>query len=173
MVRDGWSTATAADWIDTFNLNVGSALRLIHAFVPQMRAQKWGRIVQIGSTAGANPPTGMAAYGAAKGALVNMSVSLAKDLAGTGVTANVVSPGPTLTEGWRRFALNFAKAQGLGDDFEAARSALLAGPLKTPSNRLAEPEEVAALVALVASPLGASINGANLRIDGGFAPTVN
>jgi hypothetical protein len=72
-----------------------------------------------------------------------------------------VSPGPTLTDGWRRFAVNFALAQGLGDDFEASRTALLAGPLKTPSNRLAEPEEVAALVALVASPLSGSINGAD------------
>lgn len=115
----------------------------------------------------------MAAYGAAKGALVNLTVSLAKHLADTGVTANVISPGPTLTEGWRSFALKFAAAQGLGDDFEAARVALLAGPLKTPSNRLCEPEEVAALVALVSSPLSASINGADLRINGGFAPTVN
>jgi 3-oxoacyl-[acyl-carrier protein] reductase len=173
VTRDGWGTASPADWLDTFNLNVASALRLISAFVAQMRNQGWGRIIQIGSTAGANPPSSMAAYGAAKGALVNLSVSLAKDLAGTGVTANVVSPGPTLTEGWRRFAMSFAKAQGLGENFEVARNALLTGPLKMPSNRLAEPEEVAALVALVASPLSASINGANLRIDGGFAPTVN
>jgi NAD(P)-dependent dehydrogenase (short-subunit alcohol dehydrogenase family) len=115
----------------------------------------------------------MAGYGAAKAALVNLTVSLAKELAGTGVTSNIVSPGPTLTEGWREFALAFANAQGIGGDFETARQALIAGPLANPSNRLAEPVEVAALVALVASPLGASINGANLRIDGGFTPTGN
>jgi 3-oxoacyl-[acyl-carrier protein] reductase len=172
-LRDGWQSTTADDWLETFNLNVVSAVRLINALVPKMREQGWGRIIQIGSAASGNPPASMALYGAAKAALVNLTVSLAKDLADTGVTANVVSPGPTLTEGWRRFALNFAKAQGLPDDFDVARAALLAGPLKTPSNRLAQPEEVAALVTLVASPLSASINGANLRLDGGFTPTVN
>jgi 3-oxoacyl-[acyl-carrier protein] reductase len=172
-VRDGWRTTTVNDWVDTFNLNVVSAVRFINAFVQNMREQAWGRIIQIGSAAGSNPPAEMALYGAAKGALVNLTVSLAKDLAETGVTANVISPGPTLTEGWRRFALNFANAEGMADDFDAARTALLAGPLRMPSNRLAEPEEVAALVAFVASPLSASINGANLRIDGGFTPSVN
>jgi 3-oxoacyl-[acyl-carrier protein] reductase len=161
VLRDGWRTTTADDWLETFNLNVVSAVRLINAFVPTMRDQAWGRIIQIGSTAGSNPPAGMALYGSVKAALANLTVSLAKDLADAGVTANIVSPGPTLTEGWRRFAVNFALAQGLGDDFEASRTALLAGPLKTPSNRLAEPEEVAALVALVASPLSGSINGAD------------
>jgi NAD(P)-dependent dehydrogenase (short-subunit alcohol dehydrogenase family) len=61
----------------------------------------------------------------------------------------------------------------MGEDFEAARTALMSGPLANPSARLAEPGEVAALVSLVASPLAASINGANLRIDGGLTPTVN
>jgi len=155
------------------DFNVVSAVRLISALVPAMRPRQWGRVIQIGSAAGANPPPSMAGYGAAKAALANLTVSLAKDLAGSGVTANTVSPGPTLTEGWREFALSFAISQGMSDDFEAARTALLSGPLANPSARLAEPAEVAALVALVASPLGASTNGANLRIDGGFTPTVN
>lgn len=171
--RDGWQAAEPADWAAMLDLNVVSAVRLISALVPGMRARQWGRIIQIGSAAGANPPPSMAGYGAAKAALANLAVSLAKDLTGSGVTANTVSPGPTLTEGWREFAVSFARSQGMGDDFEAARTALLSGPLANPSARLAEPAEVAALVALVASPLGASINGANLRIDGGFTPTVN
>jgi NAD(P)-dependent dehydrogenase (short-subunit alcohol dehydrogenase family) len=171
--QDGWSIAKSADWVAMLNLNVVSTVRLIDAFTPRMRAQGWGRVIQIGSAASANPPPGMAAYGAAKAALVNLTVSLAKDLAGSGVTANIVSPGPTLTEGWREFALAFARSQGMGEDFETARSALISGPLANPSGRLAEPGEVAALVALVSSPLAASVNGANLRIDGGFTPTVN
>jgi NAD(P)-dependent dehydrogenase (short-subunit alcohol dehydrogenase family) len=171
--NDGWPAAEPADWAAMLNLNVVSAVRLIGAFTPGMRARNWGRVIQIGSAASANPPPSMAGYGAAKAALVNLTVSLAKDLSGSGVTANIVSPGPTLTEGWREFALNFARSQGMGEDFEAARSALMSGPLANPSGRLAEPGEVAALVALVASPLAASINGANLRIDGGFTPTVN
>jgi 3-oxoacyl-[acyl-carrier protein] reductase len=172
-VNDGWTAAAPADWVAMFNLNVLSAVGLIGAFTPGMRARGWGRVIQIGSAAGPNPLGSMAGYGAAKAAVANMSVSLAKDLAGSGVTANTVSPGPTLTEGWREFALSFARSQGMGEDFEAARSALMSGPLANPSGRLAEPGEVAALVALVASPLAASINGANLRIDGGYTPTVN
>jgi NAD(P)-dependent dehydrogenase (short-subunit alcohol dehydrogenase family) len=155
------------------SLNVVSAVRLIGAFTPGMRARSWGRVIQIGSAAGASPPPSMAGYGAAKAALANLTVSLAKDLAGSGVTANIVSPGPTMTEGWREFALSFGRSQGMGEDFEAARTALMSGPLANPSGRLAEPGEVAALVSLVASPLAASINGANLRIDGGLTPTVN
>ncbi|MGW6199416.1 SDR family oxidoreductase [Kribbella sp. NPDC055110] len=61
----------------------------------------------------------------------------------------------------------------MGDDADAGAHTLIAGPLANPSGRLAEPDEIGALTALVASPLGASINGANLRIDGGFTPTVN
>ena len=172
-MNDGWQSARPADWAAMLNLNVVSAVGLIGAFTPGMRARHWGRVIQIGSAAGANPPASMAGYGAAKAALANLTVSLAKELAGSGVTANIVSPGPTLTEGWREFALDFARSQGMGDDFEAARSALMSGPLANPSGRLAEPGEVAALVALVASPLAASVNGANLRIDGGFTPTVS
>jgi NAD(P)-dependent dehydrogenase (short-subunit alcohol dehydrogenase family) len=171
--RDGWSVAEPADWAAMLNLNVVSAVRLIGAFTPGMRARNWGRIIQIGSAAGASPPPSMAGYGAAKAALANLTVSLAKHLAGSGVTANIVSPGPTMTEGWREFALSFARSQGMGEDFEAARTALMSGPLANPSGRLAEPDEVASLVSLVASPLAASINGANLRIDGGLTPTVN
>jgi NAD(P)-dependent dehydrogenase (short-subunit alcohol dehydrogenase family) len=100
-------------------------------------------------------------------------VSLSKELAGTGVTANTISPGPALTDGFRDLARTFARQHGMGDDVEAATRALISGPLANPSGRLVEPHEVAALVALVASPLSASINGANLRIDGGFTPTVN
>jgi NAD(P)-dependent dehydrogenase (short-subunit alcohol dehydrogenase family) len=172
-IRDGWQAAEPADWAAMLDLNVVSAVRLIGAFTPGMRTRRWGRVIQIGSAASASPPPSMAGYGAAKAALANLTVSLAKDLAGSGVTANIVSPGPTMTEGWREFALSYARSQGLDEDFEAARTALMSGPLANPSDRLAEPAEVAALVCLVASPLAASVNGANLRIDGGFTPTVN
>lgn len=174
-IRDGWSTAQPSDWTAMFQLNVISAVRLVAALAPHMRRQSWGRIIQIGSDASTKPPQSMPGYAASKAALVNMMVSLAKELDGTGITCNVVSPGPTFTEGWRDFAVDFASSLGLGEglDLEAAREALLAGPLASPSRRLAQPHEVAALVALVASPLGASINGANFRIDGAFTPTVN
>jgi NAD(P)-dependent dehydrogenase (short-subunit alcohol dehydrogenase family) len=138
-----------------------------------MRAARWGRVIQIGSAAHPYPLPRKAAYSATKAALANLTVSLSKELAATGITVNTISPGPTLTDGFRDFALAFAKGHGLGDDTDAAIATLIAGPLANPSDRLVEPQEIAALVAFIASPLGASINGANLRIDGGLTPTVN
>lgn len=168
----GWAEATPADWLTQYDTNVASAVRLIRTLTPPMRAGGWGRVIQIGSAANPNPLPARAAYSAAKAALANLTVSLAKELAGTGITANTISPGPTLTDGFREFARAFADHHGL-DDAAAATRVLIDGPLASPAARLAEPAEIAALVALVASPLGASINGANLRVDGGFTPTVN
>ncbi|HEY3505765.1 MAG TPA: SDR family NAD(P)-dependent oxidoreductase [Actinocatenispora sp.] len=169
----GWMAGGPDDWIELYDANVASAVRLIGALAPMMREAQWGRIIQISSAAHPFPLPMKAAYSAAKAALANLTVSLSKDLAATGVTANTISPGPTMTDGFREFALAFGRRHGMGDDTDAAARALIDGPLVNPSGRLTEPDEIAALVALVASPLGASINGANLRIDGGLTPTVN
>ncbi len=168
----GWSGVTAADWLTLYEANVATAVRLILALTPRMREGAWGRIIQLGSAANSCPLPVRAAYSAAKAALTNLTVSLAKELAGTGITSNTVSPGPTLTEGFREFARAFAQNHDL-DDVAAAIRVLIDGPLASPAARLATPEEIAALVVFIASPLGASINGANLRIDGGLIPTVN
>lgn len=170
---EGWLADGPAEWLDLYRTNVTSVVRLIGALTPAMRTAGWGRVIQIGSAAHPYPLPMRAAYGSTKAALSNLTVSLSKELAGTGVTANTISPGPALTDGFRDLALGFARHHGMGDDVDAAARALISGPLANPSGRLAEPHEIAALVALVASPLGASINGANLRIDGGFTPTVN
>ncbi|MCK9895829.1 SDR family NAD(P)-dependent oxidoreductase [Frankia sp. AgB32] len=168
----GWTGATTADWSALYEANVATAVRLILALTPPMRAAGWGRVIQLGSAANSYPLPVRAAYSAAKAALTNLTVGLAKELAGTGITSNTVSPGPTLTEGFREFAGVFARSHGL-DDADAAIRMLIDGPLASPAARLTTPAEIAALVAFVASPLGASINGANLRIDGGLIPTVN
>jgi 3-oxoacyl-[acyl-carrier protein] reductase len=168
-----WTAGGPDQWLDLYDANVASAVRLITALTPPMRTAGWGRVIQIGSAAHPFPLPMKAAYSATKAALANLTVSLSKELAGTGVTANTISPGPTATEHFHELALNFARHHGMGDDTEAATRALLQGPLSNPSGRLTEPHEIAALTALVASPLRASINGANLRIDGALTPTVN
>jgi NAD(P)-dependent dehydrogenase (short-subunit alcohol dehydrogenase family) len=169
----GWTAGGPGRWLELYNANVVSAVRLIGALTPAMRTSGWGRVIQIGSAAHPFPLPMKAAYSATKAALANLTVSLAKELAGSGVTANTISPGPTMTADFPDLARAFAQHHGLGDDAVAGARALIDGPLANPSGRLAEPEEIAALTALVASPLSASINGANLRIDGGLTPTVN
>ncbi|WP_019927473.1 SDR family NAD(P)-dependent oxidoreductase [Nocardia sp. BMG111209] len=170
---DGWTAATPADWLGLYNTNVATAVRLIRALTPRMREGKWGRVIQIGSAANPNPLPLRAAYSAAKAALANLTVGLSKELAATGITVNTVSPGPVLVDGWWDFARTFARGHGLGDDVAAATRMLLDGPLANPSDRLVEPAEIATAVAFLASPRSASVNGANLRIDGGLVPTVN
>ncbi|MFB7717884.1 SDR family NAD(P)-dependent oxidoreductase [Nocardia sp. NPDC056100] len=170
---DGWTTATAADWLALYNTNVAAAVRLIRALTPAMRNAEWGRVIQIGSAANPNPLPPRAAYSAAKAALANLTVSLSKELSATGITVNTVSPGPVHLPAFDDFAREFARAHHLPDDIPAATRVLLNGPLANPSDRLTEPAEIAALVTFLASPLAASVNGANLRMDGGMVPTVN
>lgn len=168
-----WTTATVEDWIENFETNVFSMVRVLNLLLPHMKTLGWGRIIQISSNAGVQAFPGAPHYSATKAANINMSVSLAKELSGTGVTANTVSPGPIVTEGWIDFAQDIAHEQGWGTDLEVVKRKFLEMMGGLPSGRLGEPEDVANLVAFVASPLADYINGANLRVDGGQTPTVN
>ncbi len=169
----GWLQATPGDWVRNFESNVFSAVRLIRRLAPPMKDRGWGRIIQIASIAGVQPAPPAAAYSATKAAMINMTVSLARELDSTGVTVNTVSPGPIVTGGWNEFALQLGSAQGWGNDLEEIKKRLLDGWLKNPSGRIGQPEDIADLVAFVASPRAGFVNGANLRVDGGMVPTVN
>lgn len=168
-----WDQTSPTKWLEMFNDDVVSMVRMIGHFAPPMRARGWGRFVQISSTSGVQPLAIGPDYGAAKAAIINLSVSLAKDLAGTGVTANTVSPGPTMTVGFVQLWRSVAKQRGWGEEWPEIEKRLVAEVLPNPAGRLARVEEVAAVVALVASPLGGYINGANVRVDGGFVTAIN
>lgn len=150
----GWLDGTSADWIAIYQKNVLSALRLTQAFVPGMRERGFGRVIFIGTIGSARPAARMPHYYASKAALPNMTVSLAKELARTGVTVNLVSPGLIAT---REVRERFSEER-LRDN---------------PSGAICTPEDVGNLIAWLASPLSSSVNGANLRIDGGSADCVN
>jgi 3-oxoacyl-[acyl-carrier protein] reductase len=171
-VNRGWDDTTPDDWLDLYAINVAAAVRCIQGFLPAMRSRRWGRIVQIGTGEAINPFPTMPDYAASKAALLNLTASLAKHLQHTGITVNTVSPGIVVTPGVEKFYRLEADRRGWGQNWQAIESAVLTEILDNPTGRLGRPEEVADLVAFVASPLAGYINGANLRIDGGSTAVV-
>jgi len=112
-------------------------------------------------------------YGATKAALVNLTVSLAKELARTGITVNTVSPGIIVTDGVERFYREVAANRGWGTEWAEIEQRVLREVLDNPVDRLGRVEEVSYLVTFLASPLAGFINGANLRVDGGSTGVIN
>lgn len=169
-----WFETTPATWRMFFETDVLSAVGLILAVVPAMREAGWGRIINVATGMATTPQIVMADYAAAKAAMVNSTVSLAKALAGTGVTANTVSPGVIHTKGVEGVLREAAERLGWGEDWEIIQRRWFEDMLSDKTvKRLGRAEEVADLVAFVSSPLANYINGANLRIDGGKSPSVN
>lgn len=171
-VNRGWEEATPEDWAELYAINVGAPVRLIQGLLPTMRKGGWGRIIQLGTGEAINPFAFMPDYAATKAAIVNLTVSLAKHLTRTGITANTVSPGIVVTPGVEQFYRLEGRRRGWGDDWEDIEEHVLAEVLANPTGRLGRPYEVADLVAFVASPRSGYINGANLRIDGGSTAVV-
>lgn len=154
------------DWTRLFETNVMSGVRLSRAALPGMKARNRGRIVFISSESGICPPAEMVHYGMTKSAQLSVARGLAETCAGTAVTVNSVLPGPTLTEGARDFLNKLAAEQGLS--FEDTVQAFFSQARPTSIlRRFIQPDEVAAMVCYVCSPLSAATNGAALRVDGG------
>jgi NAD(P)-dependent dehydrogenase (short-subunit alcohol dehydrogenase family) len=167
-----WFGMSTDDWITTYQANVLAAVRLIHRLVPPMRERGWGRIINIGTGASITPTSGQPDYGPAKAAMLNMSLGLSKALAKTGVTSNTVSPGMIRTEGLERFLRTFAEKCGWGDDVAQAEAYVLKGTGQTVS-KVGEIDDIAYVVAMLASPRSDFINGTNVHVDGGISPAIN
>jgi len=163
----GWFDGTADGWNDLYNQNVGSMVRMIHRVVPAMKTLGWGRIVNIASAGGTQPPAEMPAYSATKAANMNMTVSLAKALAGTGITVNTLSPGPIVTGGFKDVFSKLGKQQGWGETWEEIEPHVLQ-MMPSPTGRLGRVEDIADAVAFLVSPRAGFVTGANFRVDGGF-----
>lgn len=168
-----WADVTSAQWAELHNVNVLSAVRMIREIVPVMRTTGWGRVVQISSAEASDPFAMFPHYAATKAALVNLTVSLAKDLNRTGVTANTVTPGIIRTAGVEAFYRQMATARGWGDTWEEIEQHALHEILDNPIGRFGLPEEVADTVVFICSPRAGYITGADIRVDGGSTGSVN
>ncbi|HEV2753885.1 MAG TPA: SDR family oxidoreductase [Solirubrobacteraceae bacterium] len=161
---------TAADWQGQWELHVMGPMRLMRAGAPAMAARGAGRIVNVCSSAGKRPSLTNAAYSVTKAAQLSLSRVFADAHAAEGVLVNAVAPGAVATELW-------TGAGGLADQAAAAKGisreeALEAQAAKIPVGRLADEEEIAAVVAFLCSPRASAVAGAAWSADGGTVPSI-
>ncbi|MEX8549260.1 MAG: SDR family NAD(P)-dependent oxidoreductase [Mucilaginibacter sp.] len=159
------------DWLQFFEVNVMSGIRLSRAYLKKMLDKNWGRIIFISSESAINIPEEMIHYGMTKTAQLSISRGLAELTKHTNVTVNSVLPGPTLSEGVGGFIEGLATKQNksieqVEDDFfkEMRPSSIL--------QRFISPQEIANMVCYIASPLAAGTNGSAIRVDGGVVKSI-
>ena len=166
-----WSSSDTSSWHGSYDTNVVSAVRVTQAFLPDMRTAHWGRVVFVATVGATRPGDRIPEYYAAKGALPSITVSLAKHLAGTGITVNCVSPGVIATpEVVERFTER-ARRDGIATDWTSVERMIL-DAMPNPSGRVTTPDDVGRFIAFVVSEPAWHLNGAHLRFDGGAADTV-
>jgi len=160
-----------ADWMRFFEVNVLSGVRLARAYLPGMLQKQWGRIIFISSESAQHIPAEMIHYGMTKTAQVAVARGLAESVAGTGVTVNSVLPGPTASEGVGGFLENMAKQQNVSTA-EIEKQFFASVRPTSLLKRFETPEEVASVVAFVASTQAVAINGAAVRAEGGVVRSI-
>jgi NAD(P)-dependent dehydrogenase (short-subunit alcohol dehydrogenase family) len=158
------------DWEEIWQLNVMGYIRCIRAVIPGMRERGSGRIVNVGSTAGKRPSTGMPDYSVTKAAVLSLSRLVADLYAKNGILCNAITPGPTASPAW-------LEEGGLADQGAArsgrTREEVLESVAKgRPLGRLAEPEEIAAVVVFLCSDRASYVTGAAWSVDGGTVPVI-
>lgn len=160
-----------AEWLRFFEVNVLSGVRLARHYLPGMLKNNWGRIIFISSESAQHIPVEMIHYGMTKTAQVAIARGLAESLAGTGVTVNSILAGPTASEGAGQFIESMAKQQNISKA-EVERQFFATARPTSLLKRFETPEEVAAVVAFVASDQALAINGAAVRAEGGVVRSI-
>jgi 3-oxoacyl-[acyl-carrier protein] reductase len=166
--RNGWLGQGAQRWLATYELNVLATARMIDTFTPGMIERGWGRVIQIASAVAIHQPPDFPDYQAAKAAEINLSRSLSRSLAGTGVTANSLALGIIHTPGSEQELAGIARQAGLGDDWTSVQRKLALEVFRQTVPRIGRGADIAALVAFLASPHAEFITGTNIVIDGGM-----
>jgi NAD(P)-dependent dehydrogenase (short-subunit alcohol dehydrogenase family) len=171
---DGFLAVSDEEFQWALDVNFFSALRATRAAVRQMLAQGGGVIVNVASVnAFFQPDGGTIDYGAAKAALLNLAKSLSQELGPRGIRVNSVSPGPVSTDLWlgdKGVARTVAERMGV--DADTARAKVVASIGGFATGRFTTPEEVAALVVMLASERAGNVTGADFVIDGGLIKTL-
>ena len=166
----GFEELTDRHWDEMWQLNVMSYVRSIRAVLPAMRERRQGVIVNVSSTAGKRPSTGMPNYSVTKAAVLSLSRLVADLYAAEGIRCNAITPGPTATQSWLGDGgLADQQAQRTGKARDEVLEAVAKG---RPLGRLAQPEEVAAVIAFLCSERATYVTGAAWSADGGTVPII-
>ena len=161
---------TDEQWDELWQLNVMSYVRMIRAVLPGMKSRGSGAIVNVSSTAGKRPSASMPDYSVTKAAVLSLSRLVADVYAKAGIRCNAVTPGPTATDAWLgEGGLADQQAERTGSSHDDVLAAVGAG---RPLGRLAQPEEIASVVAFLCSPRASYVTGAAWSADGGTVPII-
>lgn len=162
---------TDQEWLNIFNMNVLSGIKLSRHYIRHMLKNGWGRIVFISSESALNIPSEMIHYGMTKTAQLAVARGLATMTTDTGITVNSLLVGPTFTEGLESFIKDVAKEKQMSME-EAEQDFFTTVRPTSLIKRFLKPEEIADFAAFLASPLASGITGAALRIEGGVLNSI-
>ncbi len=169
--RQSLEDAPAQDFRDQFELSVMAPLNLMRVAIPGMLKQRWGRVVNVSSSAGKRPSEMMPDYSVGKAAMLSLSRLFAEQYADQGVLVNAVCPGPTGSELWMEPGglLDQARNASGGESREEAQASVGS---KRPIGRMATPEEIASVITFLCSDRSSFVSGSAWGVDGGTVPVV-
>lgn len=162
-----FDNTSAAQVEEAVQLNLMSTIRLAQAVVPHMRARRWGRFIALTSVSVKQPLPGLILSNTARAAVVGFVKTMATELAGEGICCNVVAPGYMLTGRVEDLARERAANEGRSEDEVLAE---IAG--RIPAGRMGAPEELASVIAFLASEGASYVTGTTIQVDGGYVQSL-